>query len=660
MNIRRKLLTIQIITLIIICGGLGGFAVLFSTKAVTNQVEQGLTEKALDNTQYLEERFKRSFAELEGISEHDKIRSMDWKLQKEYLEQVVNKLDYLTLAIVTPDGIANYLDGSTLDLGDRDYVMKAFEGESAMSEIIISRATNEPVMMLSSPINNGDDVVGVLIARIDGFYLSDIVDTIKFGETGYAFILNAEGTFLGHVNRELVQDQINYIEVAKENPEMQGNADIVKKIISEQQGTFDYTYEGIKRYVSFDTLDNGWKLVVGAYADEAISGVTSLQKVMATFIFGALIVGLFIAYYFANSISRPIQVVTNSGKNLAEGDFTATIPSEYLKRKDEVGDLARTFAAITESMRNMFHQVNSSVSQVEEAIKGMTDKAHTTADMVKETNELIQGVSETSEMQLVAAQESATAMQEMAIGTQRVAEIATDVTESSSDIKQRASLGEKLLEQSVTQMLNIQEGTVSTSHVMDDLKNASSEVSQITQMITDISNQTNLLALNASIEAARAGEAGQGFAVVADEIRKLSEQTAHSASEINHLITNIQDDTNTAVQSTNESRKDVDKGLELMTSLKSDFQIIFDSIDQIYDQMNDLSALAQQMSAGTEQVSASVEEMTATTHTSTEHIRDVSDKTNEHLQIVEEIHGATNDLRNTANQLKDSIDQFKV
>lgn len=51
-------------------------------------------------------------------------------------------------------------------------------------------------------------------------------------------------------------------------------------------------------------------------------------------------------------------------------------------------------------------------------------------------------------------------------------------------------------------------------------------------VISTIADQTNLLALNAAIEAARAGDAGRGFAVVASEIRKLAQDAASAAQDI--------------------------------------------------------------------------------------------------------------------------------
>lgn len=655
-SVGGKLTLSLILLLLVVCGGVGGLSYYNSTQSLQTQVELGISEKAKDNANYIEERFQRSLSELEAVASHEDIQSMDWELQRERLENELERLDYLTLAIVTPDGIAHYLDGSTLDLGDREYVQRAFDGESTMSEVIISRATNEPVMMFSTPIKQNNEIVGVLIARIDGYYLSSITDTITFGDTGFAFLINEEGTFLAHEDREFVLNQTNYLEEA-------GDATLkeaIQTMVNNDSGIVEMKHHGEEAIVSFHSLNNDWKIAIGALESEMLAGMKRLQQVLiyCTIIF--ITIGLGMGLFIARRISNPIKAAVRRAKLLSEGDFTQNMSERYLKRNDEMGELAKTFQLMTENMKAMIMKVDEGANKVNVAADEMNQQANRTTEMAKEISSSVDALAEGAQDQVEKASQSTSATEEMAIGIQKVAEVATNISENASLVSERALDGNKTVRATVHQMEEIQEGSKQTMQAIHVLEKDSNEIGEITQMITDISDQTNLLALNASIEASRAGEAGKGFAVVAEEIRKLSEQTATSAAKINSLITNIQENTNNVVGAMNESKQEIDQGIVMINEVGKGFEEMVTSIQQITTQIDDMSAASEEMSAGTEEVSSSVEQMSNTAKEAETSIQEIDRATDNQFETIQKISESSKTLKEMADALKTSIEQFKI
>jgi methyl-accepting chemotaxis protein len=132
--------------------------------------------------------------------------------------------------------------------------------------------------------------------------------------------------------------------------------------------------------------------------------------------------------------------------------------------------------------------------------------------------------------------ESSSAIEEMAANIRSVADRAKSNDEAGDVLAKTMDHGNEV----VLKLQGIVRANAETSHQIQDM----------IKVIMQIAAQTNLLAMNAAIEAAHAGDAGRGFAVVAEEIRKLADQSAGSAKQIQTTVKRIAEGFGSILQST--------------------------------------------------------------------------------------------------------------
>ncbi|MFO7766728.1 MAG: cache domain-containing protein, partial [Pelovirga sp.] len=248
MGLSKKLIGGVLLLLLFVSVGIGTVSYYQASSALHEQVEANIPLVAKDGAQIVSQVLQRHLTAIRIMAENPDIKSMDWNRQKSVLEQQTQLGGYLGMGIIAPDGTARYPDGSTAQLGDRGYTRLALQGTANISDVIISRVTNSPVMIVAAPIYHMNKMSGVLIARLDGGWLSHITDDIGWGEQGYSYIIDGKGTLIAHGNRDFVLNQTNFIEEAKTNPQFTDLATMFQRMTRGETGFDEYPFMGSDRF----------------------------------------------------------------------------------------------------------------------------------------------------------------------------------------------------------------------------------------------------------------------------------------------------------------------------------------------------------------------------------------------------------------------------
>ncbi|WP_049631428.1 methyl-accepting chemotaxis protein [Cellvibrio sp. pealriver] len=239
-----------------------------------------------------------------------------------------------------------------------------------------------------------------------------------------------------------------------------------------------------------------------------------------------------------------------------------------LRLLDELADLAdgdlTTTATVTEDFTGAIaDSINFTIDQLRILVARINETAVNVSAAAQETQQTALHLAEASEHQAQEIAGASAAVNEMAV---TIDQVSANAAESAAVAERAVSIagnGAKVVQNTINGMDTIREQIQDTSKRIKRLGESSQEIGDIVSLINDIADQTNILALNAAIQASMAGDAGRGFAVVADEVQRLAERSAAATKQIEALVKTIQNDTNEAVISMEQTTSEVVRGARL-------------------------------------------------------------------------------------------------
>lgn len=400
-----------------------------------------------------------------------------------------------------------------------------------------------------------------------------------------------------------------------------------------------------------------WVSVIVVPRDFVYAPLRSMRNMYAIITIIGILLIVFACMVFERSIVTTVATIKENAEEMASGNLQS--PSIEIKTSDELGDLAQSFNTMHSNLKAVISRMASTANQVAAASEELTANAAQSAEASVGVAETVSEVATGMETQLGDIDVAKKNVDAVFSDITNMSEKAKMVAEATLSTAEAAQKGQRLMNDAVSKMGNIEASVLESSKVVERLGENSQQIGQIVDAISAISEQTNLLALNAAIEAARAGEHGRGFAVVAEEVRKLAGESQISAEEIRQRIASIQEETAQAVKSMATGTNDVKEGTEAIRNVGTQFQDIMSKVEGITSQMKGIRESVDTVSQGATRIVEAVDSIDSVSRQTAKNTQSISASTEEQSASNQEIAAAAHSLSELAGDMQGEIDKFK-
>ncbi|KDR95450.1 Signal transduction histidine kinase [Peptoclostridium litorale DSM 5388] len=377
-SLKKKIMLPVILVASIGLLSLALMAYTVSKRIIINHVEAIAEEKVAKLVVNVENEFEHWKEEMEKISAMNAAQELDYNAVFKYVEGHRKFFEEYEIVLISDtDGNYEATNGVSGNISDRDYFHKTLEGQTVISDPKISKSTGNPIIVVSAPIRDDEgNIIGLSAGTVNLSVITDIINDEKFGNYGYAYMFDSHGATVAHPTEyDLFKNSSDDLK------------NIIIKMISGEEGTGYYFYNGEKKIVSFKPVKStGWSIGMSAYYDEMTKSIERLK--LHVFIISILTVILIggVLYFLTNACVKPINKLKECMEVAANGDLTV---QSDIKSDDEIGVLSNSFNTLINENKRLLEEAIEYDKLKTEFFSNISHELRTPLNMIFSTMQLL-------------------------------------------------------------------------------------------------------------------------------------------------------------------------------------------------------------------------------------------------------------------------------
>lgn len=233
---------------------------------------------------------------------------------------------------------------------------KAIKGENYISPVHTSEQF-QPYVTLAIPLwGGGQSIAGVLAAEADLSFLWEVIAKIRFGSSGYGYLVDERGNLIAHKDGALVLKKLNLAQVDKvaeflRHPQR-------TDVSPARQGLGLMDTPVLATYAPVPDL--GWAVIIEEPLDASLANVEKLKRYAFVLLAFGIIGGAVVIAWVSSKMTGPIQVLRRDIATIAGGNLEHRTE---ITTGDEIEELATEFNKMTEALQNSYATLEHKVAQ---------------------------------------------------------------------------------------------------------------------------------------------------------------------------------------------------------------------------------------------------------------------------------------------------------